>query len=87
MPSSAREWGFSSFSRVPRNADLSLGDVVHAADQVEERGLPGAVRPDDRVDFALGDVDGNIVESAKPVKIFYDITYLEDHLCRHVFLP
>src|SRR3546814_20860460 len=42
----------------------ALGRVVDAADQVEHRGLAGAIRPDDGEDLAAGDVETDPVDGA-----------------------
>ena len=40
--------------------------VVDAADDVEQRGLPGAVRPDQPANLAAVDREGEVVESDDP---------------------
>src|SRR5262245_20301324 len=45
------------------DADRSGGRPVEAADQVEERGLAGAGRPDDRDHFTAGNGEGDVLES------------------------
>ena len=42
--------------------DTTAGRLVQAADAVEERGLAGAVRPDQRADLALLDREGEVGE-------------------------
>ena len=42
--------------------DAAIGRVIETVDAVQHRGLAGAIRADDRADFALADVERNIRE-------------------------
>jgi hypothetical protein len=47
------------------DGDSSLGGLVHAGDAVENGGFAGAVRPDERGDFAFVDVHGDAIDCAQ----------------------
>ena len=42
--------------------ELAFGGLVHAGQQVEHRGLAGSVGPQQSDDFALVDLDRNVVD-------------------------
>ena len=52
---------------------------VHAADQVEDRGLAGAIRPDQREALAASDAEREIVDHLEPAEALGEVLYLENH--------
>jgi hypothetical protein len=58
--------------------NLSVGEVIHPADQIEERRLPGSVGADDGVDSALFYIDRNILQGGKTPEIFSDRSNFKD---------
>ena len=60
--------------------DVSVGRLVDAGDQVEERRLPGAVRADHADDLALVDVEVEIVDDREAAERHRDAAQLEQLL-------
>src|SRR5205823_7310250 len=54
------------------------GRRVDAGDRVEERGLPGAVRPDQREDLALADLKGDLVDGREPTEALRQGVHYQD---------
>ena len=50
---------------VVAEGDLSRGEGQHAADEIEDGGLPGSVRPDDAVDLPLTHLQVDAIDGAQ----------------------
>src|SRR5262249_42501846 len=57
-----RRIGPHLFARLAAEGDASFLRVIKAVDDVEQRGLAGAVGADDGADFALADVEGDVAD-------------------------
>jgi hypothetical protein len=58
--------------------DAPLRRLVEAGDAVEHRGLPGAVRPDQRGDLAAPDIEGQVVDRHQPAEAHRQMLDAED---------
>ena len=63
--------------RLPAKAIEPWLGHEHAGDHVEQRGLAGAVRPDDGEDLALGDREAHIVDREQAAEALADALHLE----------
>ena len=68
MPSSAISCGGTSVKRLAVEVDRARGRRVDAADQVEDRGLAGAVGADEREDLALCTSKLTLLTASTPPK-------------------
>ena len=70
--------------RSPAKAIVPWLGREHAGDHVEQRGLAGAVRADDREDRALRDAEADLVDREQAAKALADALDLEQraHGCR-----
>jgi hypothetical protein len=66
-------------------ADLAGGRAHVAGDDVEQRRLAGAVRPDQRPDFARVGVEGHAGQRLEPGEMHRQVTDLEQ--CAHASFP
>src|SRR5439155_6636130 len=64
----------------------SPGRLVHAGDHVEERRLPGPVRPDQAHDAAGGDDEVDVVDSDQSAELLPEGDGLEERLGGHALL-
>ena len=64
----------------PLEQDVAAVRPVDAGDQVEERRLPRAVRPDDADDLALVDVDVEVDDDGETAEVERDLLDLEELL-------
>src|SRR5258708_33239159 len=64
---------------VAENRDGAAGWAKYAGDQVESRALAGAVRPDQRDDFAGLDVEGDVVDRDHAAELFSGILDMQEH--------
>ena len=62
MPPSAASCGPHLRARRALERDAALLRMIEAVDDVEHRGLAGAVRADDGADFAFADVEGDVAD-------------------------
>ena len=62
MPRRTTSWGLRPVSSVAVERDRALGRDVQAGDHVEERGLAGAVRPDEADDAAARDREVDVAD-------------------------
>ena len=62
MPSAAISWRAKLASGRPSNRIVPECGIVEAGDAVEQRGLAGAVRPDQAADRAAGDVEADVLQ-------------------------
>ena len=58
-------------------ADLTAGHGEAATDEIEERGLAGAVRADQRVTFAGGDVEGDAANDLGRAEALADVAQMQ----------
>ena len=63
MPPARRLVGRMRGARLALEGDAALLRLIEAVDDVEHRGLAGAVRADDGADLALADVEGDVASS------------------------
>ena len=67
--------------------EAAAGRLVDAADEVEDRGLAGAVGADDGEDLALLHVEGDPVDRADAAEVDREVLGLEErHRTRSVFM-
>src|SRR6185369_16510252 len=64
--------------RLAVEADVARIRPVHAGDEIEERRLPRAVRPDDAHDLALVDMDVELLDALQAAKALRDSVQLEE---------
>ena len=82
----ARDAADGGFMRAHLGASLALeGDaaflrLIEAVDDVEHRGLAGAVRPDDGADLALADVEGNVAHRLHAAERQRDVLHRQQHI-------
>ena len=57
MPRPAMRCRDNPLTRASLEPDVAVGKAIEAADAVEQRGLAGAVRPDQAADLAVGDIE------------------------------
>ena len=69
---------------LPLEADRAALAAVEAGDHVEERGLAGAVGPDQRGDRALLDVEGGAVHGQDAAEALDELIDLEDRRDRRL---
>ena len=86
IPRSASWCGRCRRSGLPRQLQLALGRANETADHVEQRGLAGAVGPDDPDDLALVDRRGDLGERSEPAEADADVVDVEQH-SRHLAHP
>src|SRR3546814_3089805 len=60
--------------------DAALLRMIEAVDDVQHRGLAGAVRPDDRQNLVLADRKGDVAERLHAAERERDVVDLEDRL-------
>jgi hypothetical protein len=58
--------GREADERLPAPPDVASGRLVHGADAVEERGLPGPVGPDDGERLTVLDAKPDAIERGDP---------------------
>ena len=63
--------------RLPVEKNVAAGHGIHAGNHIENRRLPGAVRPDDAEDVALLHAEGNIGESRDAAEFLHYIPKFE----------
>src|SRR5690606_22880498 len=61
-------------------ADRTVGGPGAAADQVEHRGLAGAVGADDHADFVLVDVEAQVVDRLEAIEGYRQAFHGEDEI-------
>ena len=61
--------------------DLARGRREEAGQQVEQRGLAGAVGADERVDGALGDAEADVGDRAEAAELLGQLAGLEQGSC------
>src|SRR5688572_10299160 len=67
----------------PVEDDPSLVGMVEAADDVEERGLAGAVRADDGDDLAARDLEADLRERGQRAEAHAHALYLQQRAIAH----
>ncbi len=80
IPSRAARCGLMSRRSVPRNTMRPLLRMVDAVDDVQHRALAGAVRPDDRADLVLADVERDVGQRLHAAERERDAFEREDHV-------
>ena len=63
MPIAGIWWRGTDSTDWPSNSDLSGAGLVQPAEAIEQRGLAGAVRPDQAGDLAGHDVESDVIQS------------------------
>jgi len=59
---------------------LAAGGRRHAGDGVEQRGLPGAVGPQDRHAFAFGHLQAHAIDGLEGAEVDADVLQVEQHV-------
>jgi hypothetical protein len=62
---------------LPVKKDLAAGWPEHRADQVEQRGLAGAVRSDQAADLARFDLEAHVLDRGQTAEAFGDADDIE----------
>src|SRR5262249_21570026 len=74
-------------SRPSLEGDAALLRVIEAVDDVEQRGLAGAIGADDGADLAFADVEGNAADRLDPAEGERDSLDREQHLAGYDIRP
>ncbi len=74
--------GTHAAARLAAKRDDALLRVIEAVDDVQHRGLAGAVRPDDRPDFALLDIERDVADRLHAAEGQRDVVDLEQVAAR-----
>src|SRR5262249_32477537 len=75
-----RRVGAHLLARLAAEGDAALLRMIEAVDDVEERRLSGAVRPDDGADFALANVEGDVGDRLHAAEGERHVLEREQHL-------
>ena len=70
--------GLKDVDALPGEPDLTPVRALEARDQVDERGLSGAVRADDRLDAAARDAKAHAVHRLEPAEGFAQVANFEE---------
>src|SRR5207245_10786892 len=62
----------------PLEDDVAVRRREYAGDRVEQRGLPGAVRPDEREDLAALHIEGDVVDRDEAAEPLGDVVDAQD---------
>lgn len=63
--------------RLAQEGDAALVQRKHAGEDIHQRGFPGAVFPQNGVNFTLIDGEGNVIQHGNAVKGFADTLHFE----------
>ncbi len=82
-PAAARRYGASSVTSRPSSVDRPRGRPVQARQEVEQRRLAGAVRPDDAEKLALGHLERDIGDDRRAADVKPEVPSREKRLGAH----
>jgi len=67
-------------ARLALEGDAAVLRLIETVDDIEHRGLAGAVRSDDGADFALADIEGDVAHCVHAAERQRDILHRQEHV-------